>query len=311
MQSGTYFKFTSDDVAANWNTAIQPVEHNLGEHPLFADDALAALIEGNPHAIREISTMDPEREDHRSWKRGSHEGMSGLELIEAVRQGVLWVNIGDVGKYDPRYQQFVTQLMETLEGQVPGLKTFNHHIGILISSPGARVFFHCDVPGQGLLHVRGEKTIWIYPGGDPFLPQEALERVVTGLTAEEIDYDPSFEQHAKRLVLTPGTGALWPLNWPHRVVNGSSLNVSVTIEYWTDEIRRHALVNMSNGVMRHLLGLNPRSRAVTGPAYWSKAAFAAAWKLSGLSKRYQAKFKAEFKVNEQARAKQVFQQAAE
>lgn len=308
---GTFFRFKNSDLPNNWNTVIQPVEHNLGEHPLFTDAALAKLIQDNPHAIKELTTMDPDREDHRSWKRGSHEGMSGEELLDAVRKGLLWVNIGDAGKCDPGYQDFIDGLMETLEGQVPGLKTFNRHIGVLISSPGARVFYHCDIPGQGLMHVRGEKTIWIYPDGDPFLPQETLERVVTGLTSEDIEYDPSFEAHATRLHLTPGTGALWPLNWPHRVVNGSSLNVSVTIEYWTDEIRRHAIVNTANGVLRQIFGLNPRSRAISGPSFWWRAALTVAWRRSGLAERYRTKFKADFRVNEQTRARQDFREAAE
>lgn len=308
---GSTFSFTSKDLASRWNREILPVEHGLGSHPLFSDAALAALIEGNPHAIREISTMDPEREDKSAWKRGSHEGLSGQELIEAVRDGLLWINIGDVGAYDPRYQELVDQLMGTLEAQVPGLKTFNRHIGVLISSPGARVYYHCDVPGQGLLHVRGEKTIWIYPGGHPFLPQEALERVVTGMTAEEIDYDPSFEAHATRLDLVPGTGALWPLNWPHRVINGPSLNVSVTIEYWTDEIRRHALVNTTNGVLRQVFHRNPRSRAISGPSFWWKAAFAAAWKVSGLSKRIRHAWTSDFKVGRRPKSERTFREAAE
>ena len=85
----------------------------------------------------------------------------------------------------------------------------------------------------------------------------------------------------------------------------------MTIEYWTDEIRRHALVNTGNGVMRHVLGFNPRSRATAGPAYWAKAAFAAGRKLSGPSKRYRARYKSEFKINRPGRAKQAFKEAAE
>src|SRR5690606_9643494 len=117
---------------------------------------------------------------------------------------LLWINIAEAGSLDARYQAIVDTLLEAAAAQVPGLRTFQHRLGLLISSPHARVFYHCDIPGQGLMHVRGEKTIWIYPGSEPFLPQEALERVVTGLTYEEIDYDPAFEAHATVIALKPG-----------------------------------------------------------------------------------------------------------
>lgn len=308
------FTFEADNLATEWNAKIVPTRHNLAQHPLFQDEALAALIEGNPQAIREVSTMDPDKEDQTSWKQARFEDMSGMEILEAVREGLLWINIAEAGSFDPRYQAIIDQMLAQLAAQVPGLKTFQHRIGILISSPNARVFYHCDIPGQGLMHVRGEKTIWIYPGGEPFLPQESLERVVTGLTFEEIEYDPSFEEHATVIQLKPGMGALWPLNWPHRVVNGDSLNVSCTVEYWTDDIRRHYLVNLANGVGRHFMGFKPRSRATTGPAFWMKAGFAAAWKLSGAKKRFGAKIKPDVALNkEKARQtrKQPFREAAE
>ena len=94
-------------------------------------------------------------------------------------------------------------------------------------------------------------------------------------------------------------------------MNGKSLNVSVTVSFWTDEIRRHALVNTANGVMRHVMGLNPRSRAISGPSYWWRAGLAAAWKASGLSKRFREKYKSEFKINQATRSKQAFKEAAE
>jgi len=308
------FTFEADNLATEWNSKILPTKHNLAEHPLFQDEALAALIEGNPQAIREVSTMDPNKEDQKSWTQARFENMSGMEILEAVREGLLWINIAEAGKFDERYQEIVDRMLEQLSAKVPGLKTFQHRLGILISSPNARVFYHCDIPGQGLMHVRGEKTIWIYPGGDPFLPKDALERVVTGLTFEEIDYDPAFEEHATVIQLKPGMGALWPLNWPHRVVNGDSLNVSCTVEYWTDEIRRHYLVNLANGVGRHMLGIKPRSHAISGPGFWMKAGFAAGWKLSGAKKLFGAKIKPDVALNkEKAKEtrKQNFREAAE
>ena len=308
------FHFDADNLATDWNRRIVPVRHDLAQNPLFSDEALARLIEGNPQAIREVSTMDPNREDHGSWKRASFEDMSGMEILQAVREGLLWINIAEAGSYDPRYQAIIDTLLAQLAADVPGLETFQHRIGILVSSPNARVFYHCDIPGQGLMHVRGEKTIWIYPDGDPFLPQEALERVVTGLSYEEIDYDPAFEAHATVLKLRPGMGALWPLNWPHRVVNGDSLNVSLTIEYWTDEIRRRYLVNLANGVGRHFVGWKPRSRAVSGPGFWMKAGFAAAWKFSGAKKHFSAKIKPDFSIRKKEsreRQMETFREAAE
>lgn len=308
------FEFDIDDLAANWNRKIVPVRHDLADNPLFSDDALVALIEGNPGAIREVSTMDPGKENRLSWKSGSFDNMSGEDILQAVKDGLLWINIAEAGGFDPRYQEIVDTLLATMAASAPGLKTFQHRLGILISSPNARVFYHCDIPGQGLMHVRGEKTIWIYPGGEPYLPQEALERVVTGLTHEEIDYDPAFEEKATKIHLKPGMGALWPLNWPHRVMNGDSLNVSLTVEYWTDEIRRHYLVNLANGVGRHFVGWTPRSRSISGPAFWPKAAFAAAWKMSGAKKHFAHKAKEEFRIKKkaaEARLAEPHRQAAE
>jgi hypothetical protein len=307
------FHFEADNLATEWNRKIVPVRHNLADHPLFTDEALATLIEGNPQAIREVSTMNPGEEDRKSWKIARFEDMSGMEILQAVREGLLWINIAEAGSFDPRYQDIIDGMLAQLGEHVPGLKTFQHRLGILISSPNARVFYHCDIPGQGLMHVRGQKTIWIYPDGDPFLPREALERVVTGLSYEEVDYDPAFEAHATEMKLEPGMGALWPLNWPHRVVNGDSLNVSVTVEYWTDEIRRHYLVNLANGVSRHFLGVKPRSHAISGPAFWMKAGFAAAWKLSGAKSYFSAKLKPDFSIKKEKKKQRAsdFREAAE
>lgn len=302
------FQFESANLAEDWNRNILPVRHDLATNPLFADEALVKLIEGNPQAIREVSTMDPTSENRHSWKRAAFEDMSGWDILQAVREGLLWINIAEAGVFDERYQAIVDNLLATLSAGVPGMKTFNHRIGILVSSPNARVFYHCDIPGQGLVHIRGEKTIWLYPSREPFLPQEALERVATGLTYEEIDYDPSFEPHATRIDLKPGMGALWPLNWPHRVINGDSLNVSFTVEYWTDELRRHYIVNVANGVGRHFVGWRPRSRAISGPGFWMKMGFVAAWKYSGAKKRFSAKITPDFSIRKKAPA---FREAAE
>lgn len=273
------------DIASTWDREIVRVRHDLGSGPLFSDDALLALVRDNPDTVREIATMDTSVEDRRKWRASDLRTDDPQALFSAVRSGALWVNIGHVGARDRRYQDLVDGLMDQIDAAVPGMASFNRQLGVLISSPNARVYYHADVPGQGLIHIRGEKRIWLYPGHEPYLRTEDFERVVTAVTAEEITYDPSYDAAATVIDLTPGTALFWPLNWPHRVVNGDMLNVSATVEYHTRKTRRHFAVTYANGVLRQGLGLTPRSRAIEGPGFWSKAVFAYACRKTGLGPR--------------------------
>jgi hypothetical protein len=74
----------------------------------------------------------------------------------------------------------------------------------------------------------------------------------------------------------------WPLNAPHRVENLDCLNVSMTTEYWTEPIRRSQMINLANGILRHKLGVTPRSRAINGAGFWAKVALQAGVKRAGL-----------------------------
>ncbi|SOB89132.1 cupin-like domain-containing protein [Stappia indica] len=274
-----------ENIAEIWDREIVRVTHDLPDNPLFSDEALTELVANNPDAVREIATMDTSVEDKSRWRASDISPDDPQGLFNAVRSGALWVNIGHVGGRDARYQKLIDDIMDQIDDAVPGPASYSRQIGILISSPRARVYYHADVPGQGLIHIRGEKRIWLYPGHEPYLKPEELERVVTAVTAEEISYDPSYDAAATVIDLTPGTALFWPLNWPHRVVNADSLNVSATVEYHTPKTRRHFAVNYANGVLRHGLGVTPRSRAIGGAGFWGKAAFAYACRKSGLARR--------------------------
>ena len=70
----------------------------------------------------------------------------------------------------------------------------------------------------------------------------------------------------------------------------------------------------ANGVGRHMLGIKPRSRAISGPGFWMKAGLAAGWKLSGAKKLFAAKIKPNVALDkEKARQtrKQPYREAAE
>ena len=151
-------------------------------------------------------------------------------------------------------------------------------VGLLISSPNAKVHYHADVPGQSLWQLRGEKRVFVYPDRAPFLRDGDIENVVRGVTEEEIHYEPWYDAHAQGIDLMPGEMMHWPLNAPHRVDNLDCMNVSITTEHWTPAIRRNFAMRYGNGLLRQH-GWTPKSKDLYGPNLWAKVALTAAWRL--------------------------------
>jgi hypothetical protein len=221
--------------------------------------------------------------------------------LEAVRRGHIWILLQNPGRFDPRYEEMLGDIYRELGERVPGFESYKQKLSILISSPRVQVYYHADVPGQTLWQVRGHKRVYVYPNSAPFLPQDALERIVTGEAHEiSLEYEPWFDEHAEVIELGPGRMLHWPLNCPHRIVNADCLNVSFTTEHWTNELRNAYAVNYANGVLRSRLGLKRLARQTSGAAMWGKLGLAGVWKALGLQKRRERKFRIDFKVDLEA-----------
>jgi hypothetical protein len=272
--------------------------HTFATSPLFTDATLASLIDRAPAGSYHVNTMDVTTHDPRTRREGLIDGLSGAQAIEAVRRGHIWILIQDPGRYDARYNDMLEGIYAELGERMPGFKSYKQKLSILISSPKVQVYYHADVPGQTLWQVRGTKRVFVYPNSAPFLPQDALERIVLGEAHEiSLQYEPWFDEHAEVIDLEPGRMLHWPLNGPHRIVNADCLNVSFTTEHWTDELRNAYAVNYANGILRSRLGLGSLSRPQSGPGMWARLGLAAAWKAAGLQKRRKHRFKVDFKVD--------------
>ncbi len=290
----------SQDVAETWGEKTAHLRHTLSVTNLFSDEVLAGLIERMPQAISPINTMAGSGHDASSWAYCDRSGLSGHEVLEAIKRGRLWINMQKLEEHDERFSTLLDDMYAELEAAIPGFRPHRKSLGLLISSPGAQVFYHADVPGQSLWQVRGEKQIRIYPATEPFLRPADLENIIRGVTEEEIRYDPAFDAEAEVYDLKAGDMLHWALNGPHRVTNGNCLNVSVTTEHWTGPIRRSYAMNYGNGVLRNELGWTPRSRAISGPAFWGKVALTAFWRKSGMQKKQSFKRTMRFRVNPNA-----------
>lgn len=257
-----------------WGNHTVTLRHSLPSMDLFSDDSLATLIE----------TVDPKRmimhtmgDDLSTWKAVERGGVPGARVLEAVRNGRIWINMVDIQEADPRFRELLDQLYGEWAEDIPGSNYFKRKIGLLISSPNARVFYHCDPAGQALWQVRGRKRIYLYPPTEPFLKPGELENVIRSVTGEEVSYEPWYDDYAEVHDLEPGQMLHWALNGPHRIDNHNELNVSLTSEHYNPEIRRSWAMNYGNGVLRSL-GYTPRSRATTGAAFWAKVGLTAVWR---------------------------------
>lgn len=285
---GTVFESWTGAETAAWGSRPVVIRHRMHESPLFSLDGLAELIDAYPKEHYSLIHMGAQG-GRRFWREGEIGDLSGREVIDTIAQGRMWLNLRQVARVDGRYRAVLEAIFAELGRNVPGLATFGHTMGILVSSPSAQVYYHADLPGQALWQIHGRKRVYVYPPTAPFLTSEQLEDIALNGVEVDMPYSPDFDRDAVVLELDPGQMAHWPLNAPHRVENHDCLNISVTMEYWDDEIRRRQMLNVANGILRRHLRVTPRSRATSGPGFATKALLQAAARRSGWLGRLRAK----------------------
>jgi hypothetical protein len=270
---------------AAWSHEPVCLSHRLHLHPLFSFEALADLIDGYPRQHYALVEMGAQGSPRRLWREGDIGGLPGRQVIEAIQNGRMWLNLRNVAHVSKPYGDLLSEIFGEIGQNVPGYDTYNQTSGILISSPNAQVYYHCDLPGQSLWQIHGRKRVYVYPNTPPFLTPEQLENIALFEVEVDMRYDPSYDKDAKVFEIGGGEMLHWPLNAPHRVENLDCLNVSMTMEYWTEAIRRRQMINVANGILRHKLGVAPKSLATHGPGFWAKAAMQAGVKRTGLLKK--------------------------
>jgi hypothetical protein len=253
-----------------WSHQPVRLEHEMHRSPAFSMDELAKLIENYPREHYSLVKTGA-RGSSRVWREGDIGDLSGRQVVEAISRGGLWLNLRNVTSVDRRYRELVDQMFAEVAAHVPGFDAPTHQAGILISSPDAQVYYHADLPGRGLVQISGRKRVYLYPNTPPFVRPEHLEDIALFDVEVDIPYEPWYDKHARVIDLEPGQMLNWPLNAPHRVENLGTVNISMTVSYVSQDIRRAEIVNLANGMLRHRFGYAPRSRSIRGPSYFGKA----------------------------------------
>jgi hypothetical protein len=231
-------------------------------HPLvaqgFAEDAaLAAVLDRYPADWFDINLYDYDDAGQVSLRTGARGRLSGAELLEAIKQGRLWVNLRQVESGWPELWSAAMDAFRAVQATYPGMRAVTNAGQLILSSPAARVPYHFDAAGVVLFHLRGRKRLFIYPGDERRLPEREMEQVVARQTTEELPYELGFEADAQIIDLEPGQALTWPLYAPHRVENLDRFCVSLSMDFqtWPSRWRNGALY--TNAVLRSR-GASPR-----------------------------------------------------
>jgi hypothetical protein len=274
--------------------------HNLHQSELFTDAALIDLLDRFPrkHLYALSMGSDPAHIENRL---ALHDGVSGAELLRAVKNGRLWLNATQVDRADKRYRELIDTLYAQLAAQVPGFSPFASRGTLLISSPRALVYYRADGPASALWHVRGRKRIWIYPALDErYIQRELLEDIFAGVRHEYLPYESAYDRAAVSYELGPGQWATWPQNAPHRVTNLDDVNVSLSTEHFTPQTRRRARIYVANRFFRTRLGLERLSALEEGPLALAKTVVHRLARKGGLDRVQFARHKPTLRIDADA-----------
>ena len=287
-----------DDVSQRFGRETIVAQHDLHTRPMFSDAGLAALLDTYPRDKLGVFTMGHDPVDWQSWRVGKAGDMSGAELMQAVEEGRIWLNLRAANAHLPEYAALCDDIFRDKEANVSGLKTMKRDLGVLISSPNAQVFYHLDSPLVSLWQVRGTKHVRVYPPKAPFAHPEQIEAVVLRETDEQIPFDLAWDQEAQDVTLEPGMMVTWAQNAPHRIVNGPMVNVSLSVEFMTPAALLRANVIYANGVLRRRLNMTPEIQAGLDPRALGKLALSRAFKAMQIQKAQEHKLTPSFDLRE-------------
>ena len=269
-------------------------DHRLTEQGFASDEALAGILDRYPAELIDINLYDYDDAGQVSLRTGARGRLGGAELLAAIQQGRLWVNLREVETGWPELWAAAMEEFGRVQAASPGLRAVRNAGQLILSSPKARVPYHFDAAGVVLFHLRGRKRVFVYPGDEAHLAETDMEQVVTRQTTEELPYSLAFEADAQVVDLEPGQALTWPLYAPHRVENLDRFCVSLSMDFqtWPSRFRNGALY--TNAVLRRRGGRPRFTDRMSTPELAARWAMSLALKRAGVMKSRIAAFERDF-----------------
>lgn len=216
--------------AAAYPDQSTKLTHQLAGHPLFSREALALLAERMPERQVEYNLGNLPL-----GVRPEDTPANGLTLSETVRTidtNGSWVVLKNV-ECDPEYAAMLdaalAELLPIVERRTGPM--LHREAFIFLSSPDSVTPFHIDPEHNILLQIEGEKTMTVFPAGDPALvPAQQSEGFHAG-GHRNLAWDAAFAAKGHAVKLLAGDAIHVPVKAPHFVNNGSTVSVSFSITW--------------------------------------------------------------------------------
>jgi len=272
--------------------AVHP--HSLVDQGFATDEALAAVLDRYPAELFDINLYDYDEAGQVSLRTGARGRLNGADLLAAIQQGRLWVNLREVETGWPALWAAAMAEFGRVQDGYPGLRAVKNAGQLILSSPKARVPYHFDAAGVVLFHLRGRKRVFVYPGDEAHLAEVDMEQVVSRQTTEELPYTHAFEADAQVMDLEPGQALTWPIYAPHRVENLDRFCVSLSMDFqtWPSRFRNGALY--TNAVLRSRGARPPLTDGMATPELAARWAASLVLKRAGALKSRIARFERDF-----------------
>ncbi len=282
----------SDNLTESFQKSAMTFKHGLHETGLFTDEAMIDLLNRHPAEEMDVCSASLDGETH--FRTGDFRDADGETLLKIAKTGDIWINLRRAMNIHPEYKSVLDSMYGDLADKT-GVKAVNPRGGILISSPKAKVPYHFDKTETILWHVRGQKSLYLYPMTTEYLSDEACEAAIINRISEDAPYDAAFEKGVQIFDLEDNQAITWPLNSPHRVVN-STFCVSVTTEYSTAESARKNANMVLNATLRRKFGRDPCYQNDGELKRMVKSVFGRVLKKSGIAAKIECKDYVTFKV---------------
>jgi hypothetical protein len=238
--------------------------HGLAGHPLFEVSSLIGLAERIPRFRDFVYWQNGRVDVDAHWSSNPSKRLTVEETIEGIAENNSLVILKHA-EQDPVYGPVLQTLLQRMFIQTNPEVQADIQIGeslIFINSPNRKTPYHVDLESSFLLQVVGEKQLHAFSSTDRSItPHIELENHCRG--EHGVVYKPETQAGAHSYRLLPGYGVHFPSFAPHWVQNGSTMSISVNINFEHRSVhQRTRRIYRMNSLIRRL-GLEPMPPGVS------------------------------------------------